>query len=75
MEVLTIRPKNNEQLKAIKAVLKALKIPFEKKESPYDPKFVNKVHQSEKEREGTIILNNDEDVDDYFQNLGSDVQD
>ena len=29
MEAITIHPENAEQLKAVKAVLKALKIPFE----------------------------------------------
>ena len=32
MESLTIHPQNKEQYKAIKAVLEALKIPFEKSE-------------------------------------------
>jgi hypothetical protein len=40
MEALTIHPQNDEQLKAIKSVLKALKIPFYK--SPYNPEYVKK---------------------------------
>jgi len=66
METLTIHPQNNEQLKAIKSVLKALKIPFDKKGSTYNPDFVKKVHEAEKDREGAIILNNDKDIDNYF---------
>lgn len=73
MEILTIHPENNEQMKAIKAVLKALKIPFDQKESPYKPEFVKKINEAEKDREDAIILNNDEDVDNYFKNLESEV--
>lgn len=74
MEALTIHPKNNEQLEAIKSVLKALKIPFEKEESPYDPEFVKKIQRAEKNREGSIILESKEDFDNYFKSLEKDVQ-
>jgi len=74
MEALTIHPKNNEQLEAIKSVLKALKIPFEKVESPYDPEFVKKIQRAEKNREGSIILDSKEDFDNYFKSLEKDVQ-
>ena len=75
METLTIHPQNNEQLEAIKSVLKALKIPFDKKESPYNPEFVKMIYESEKDREGTIILSSEGDIDNYFQNLEVNVQD
>ena len=75
MEVITIRPENNEQSEAIKAVLKALKIPFEDKESPYDSEFVKKVYGAEKDSQGAKTLKSDKDIDDYFNNLGNDVQD
>ena len=75
MEVLTIHPENNEQLEAIKAVLKALKIPFDQKESRYDPEFVKKLHDAEKDRQNSIILKNAEDIDKYFKDLETDVQD
>ena len=74
MEALTIHPKNNEQLEAIKSVLKALKIPFEKEESPYNPEFVKKIQRAEKNREGSIILESKEDFDNYFKSLEQDVQ-
>lgn len=57
MEAIIIHPENKEQLNAVKAVLKALKVPFEKakvlkgslkEESPYDPEFVKKIRESEK---------------------------
>ncbi len=69
MEALTIHPENNEQLEAIKAVLKALKIPFSKKESTYDPKFIKKIQESEKHQKGSVILDSDEKTDDYFKSL------
>lgn len=50
MEALTVHPKNREQLQAIKAVLQAMKIPFnESKESPYSPEFVNMINESEQQ--------------------------
>jgi hypothetical protein len=46
METLTVRPKDKKQLMAITAILKALDVDFKKeKESPYDPEFVEMIHQ------------------------------
>lgn len=46
METVIMHPKNKEQLAAIKAFAKALKVDFDtKKESPYDPEFVKKILQ------------------------------
>jgi len=73
MEALTIHPQNNEQLEAIKSVLKALKIPFDK--SPYNPEYVKKIKDAEKDQEGAVVLNNEEDINNYFKNLESDVHD
>jgi len=67
MEALTIHPQNRKQLKAIK-------IPFEKKDSPYDPEFVKMIQDAEKEKEGAITLNNDEDIDNYFKNLEDEIR-
>ena len=58
MEALTIHPQNREQLKAIKTVLKAMKIPFEKEDSPYDPEFVKKIQKS-RASEGKAIKTKD----------------
>jgi hypothetical protein len=69
MEALTIHPKNREQLKAIKMVLKAMKIPFEKKDSPYDPEFVKMIQDAEKDRENSAILETDEDIKKFFEEL------
>ncbi|RZL29850.1 MAG: hypothetical protein EOO96_19355 [Pedobacter sp.] len=43
METLIVRPKNKEQLAAIKAFVKALKIDFTSEKSPYNPEFVAKI--------------------------------
>ena len=45
METLIVQPKTKEQLTALKAVIKALKIDFTSQKSPYDPKFVDKILQ------------------------------
>ena len=46
METLIVQPKTKEQLAAIKAFMKALKIDFKVEEkSPYDPEFVKKILQ------------------------------
>ncbi len=50
METVIMHPKNQEQLTALKAVAKALKVDFETTEVSYDPEFVAKVLESEKER-------------------------
>jgi hypothetical protein len=49
MASLIVHPDNKEQLIAIKAVMKALKIPFEVKKSPYDLEFVKMIKQGQKE--------------------------
>lgn len=48
METLIVRPENKEQLTAIKAVMKALKISFEI-ESDYDPEFVKMIQQGDED--------------------------
>ena len=50
METLIVEPKSRKQLNAIKAVLKALDIPFrQEQESPYNPEFVAKIKKSEEQ--------------------------
>ena len=54
METVIMHPKNQEQLTALKAFAKALKVSFET--SPYNPDFVTKVKQSKKQvEEGKFI--------------------
>jgi hypothetical protein len=45
METLIVQPKTQEQLIALKAFIKAMKIDFKSEKSPYDPEFVKKVLQ------------------------------
>jgi hypothetical protein len=45
METLIVQPKTKEQLIALKAFIKALKIDFKSEKSPYDPEFVEKIIQ------------------------------
>ena len=44
-----MHPKNQEQLSALKAIAKALKVDFETADSPYDPEFVAKVRKGEED--------------------------
>lgn len=69
MEALTVHPQNREQLKAIKSVLRAMKIPFEKNKSPYNPEFVKMIQEAEKDRENSIVLESDEDIKKFFEKL------
>ena len=45
-----MHPQNKEQLDALKAIAKALKVTFETNSSPYDPAFVADVLEGEKAR-------------------------
>jgi len=52
METLIVHPRSKEQLTALKAIMKALKVDFttEKSgESSYNPEFVAKIKQSEED--------------------------
>lgn len=45
METLIVQPKTKEQLTALKAFIKAMKIDFRIEKSPYDPEVVEKILQ------------------------------
>lgn len=51
METLIVQPKDKEQLAALKAVMKVLKIDYktEKDSKAYNADFVNKMKQSEED--------------------------
>lgn len=54
METILVHPENSEQLKALKAFMKALKIKFETKteeRADYNPKFVEQILDGQKEIE------------------------
>lgn len=48
METLIMHPETKEQLAALKAVAKALKIKTQTKVSPYSPEFVKIIKDAEK---------------------------
>jgi hypothetical protein len=52
METLIVQPKNKEQLTALKAIMKALKVDFKTEKStdkPYSEEFVTKMKRSEED--------------------------
>lgn len=56
MEILTLHPKNKEQLNALKAFSKALKIDFGTEESPFNPEFVAKINRGQEQiKAGKVI--------------------
>jgi len=62
METLIVQPKTKEQLTALKAVIKALKIDFKSEKSPYSPEFEAKILQGRediKNGKGVKIDTND----------------
>ena len=55
MDTLIAHPDNQEQYKALRAFLKALKINFEERKSPYDATFVSMIEESKKQaKQGKI---------------------
>ena len=57
METVTMHPENKEQLTALKAFAKALKVKFETNKQPYDAAFVEKIKKGEQEiKEGKFIV-------------------
>jgi hypothetical protein len=56
METVIMHPKGKEQLTALKAFAKALKIDFETEKSPYNPEFVAKIKESiEQAKQGNVV--------------------
>jgi len=58
MTTLRIDTEDSKILQAVKAILETFEVPFEeiKAESPYDPDFVQKIHESEQQiREGKSV--------------------
>ncbi|RYE17805.1 MAG: hypothetical protein EOP45_15145 [Sphingobacteriaceae bacterium] len=49
METLIVQPENKEQLKALKAFMKAMKIRFQKEEKSYSQEFITKMAQAEED--------------------------
>ena len=49
MTYLIVHPNSNDKLAAIKAVLKALDVDFDEASTPYNPDFVSKINEGEKD--------------------------
>jgi len=49
MRTLIVHPGNKEQMAALKAFMKALKISFEEDKSPYNPEFVKTIQQGDED--------------------------
>ncbi len=67
--VFIAHPSNDEQLNALKAFLKALKIKFEvtNTENPYKPEFVAKIKKSKQEfEEGKFTRVEKENLQDFL---------
>jgi hypothetical protein len=47
METVIAKPANKEQLAALKAIMKALKVDFTTEKSLYNPEFLAKVERAE----------------------------
>jgi hypothetical protein len=45
MKTLIVKPKTKEQLTALKAFIKAMKIDYKAEKNTYDPEFVEKIKQ------------------------------
>ncbi|MEO7213652.1 DUF2683 family protein [Mucilaginibacter sp.] len=69
METVIVHPKNDEQLSALKAFAKALKMDFETTKSPYNPDFVKKIKQSKKQVEDGNFITLDPNKS-IWENLG-----
>lgn len=69
METMIMHPQNKEQLSALKAFAKALKVDFETEKSPYNPAFVTKIKESKKQIEEGKYITLDPDKS-LWENLG-----
>jgi uncharacterized membrane protein (DUF106 family) len=49
MNYLIVHPDNQDKLKAVKAVLKALKVEFNEAETKYNPEFIKKMAEGEED--------------------------
>jgi hypothetical protein len=67
METVIMHPKNQEELSALKAFAKALKVRFET--SPYNSDFLAKIQQSKKQAEEGNFTTLDPDKS-LWENIG-----
>ena len=68
METLVVRPQNEAQERAVKAILEVLKVPYESEpeadsESPYNAEFVTKIFEADEDiKAGRYTVINTEDL-------------
>ena len=63
METLIAHPANKEQLNALKAFMKALKVDFKVEKNLYKPEFIAKIEKSRQEvKEGKGVKISPEDL-------------
>ena len=67
-DIFIAHPKTNEEVNALKSILKALKIKFEiTKEFPYNSEFVEKIQESRKQaREGKVTRVKKENLKEFL---------
>jgi len=56
MDALIIYPENKEQLTALKAVMKAMKISFEQKSQIYPQHVINGINESLKQADENLLM-------------------
>ncbi|WP_448699181.1 DUF2683 family protein [Mucilaginibacter sp. AW1-3] len=66
MEAILIHPENATQLKTVKAVLKALKVPFESQTATLPPHVTASINKSIKEYEAGQTISLDEFTQKHF---------
>lgn len=67
-DIFIAHPKTNEEVNALKSILKALKIKFEiTKEIPYNSEFVEKIQESRKQaRDGKVTRVKKENLKEFL---------
>ncbi len=66
MESILVHPENAEQLKAVKAVLKALKVQFEPQPKTFPPHVLKSIEKSFEQSENGETISLEEFKDKYF---------
>ncbi|QOW10813.1 hypothetical protein Q73A0000_10730 [Kaistella flava (ex Peng et al. 2021)] len=66
-DIYILEPNTSEEANALKAFAKALKIKFEVKEKPYNPEFVAKILESQKQaKEGKVTRVKKENLKEFL---------
>ncbi len=69
-DILIAHPQTSEEISALKAFMKALKIKFEIKEKDYNPEFVDKIMEGKKQiAQGKFTDVKKEDIKSFINSL------